>query len=106
MIDKQKAIDDIVENFKWEEIHTAMKALDWTWYDSEGETPSVGALFSLALRLLHGAYDGAERDKTDYVYATGGFYARAFVDDETKEVIQLRLSFEICNWEYYDELPD
>lgn len=106
MIDKQKAIDNIVENFKWEKVHKAMKALGWTWYDSEGETPSVGALFKCAVGLLHEAYDGAERFGANYNAGTGGFYARAFVDDETKEVIQLRLSFEICNWEYYDELPD
>lgn len=106
MIDKQKAIDDIVENFNWEKVHKTMEALEWTWHDSEGETPSVGALFNLAVRLLHDAYDGAEREKVNYTHATGGFYARAFVDDETKEIFELRLSFEVCSWEYYDELPD
>lgn len=106
MIDKQKAINDIVENFNWEKVHKAMKALEWNWHDSEGETPSIGALFNCAIGLLHDAYDGAEKDKTNYTYATGGFYARAFVDDETKEVTQLRLSFEVCNWDYDDELPD
>lgn len=102
MIDKQKAIDDIIENFNWEKVHKAMKALEWTWHDSEGETPTIGALFKCAVGLLHDAYDRAERFKADCTAGTGGFYARAFVDDETKEVIELRLAFEVCNWDYYN----
>jgi len=102
MINKQKAIDNIIENFNWEKVYNAMYALGWTWHDSEGETPSVGALFRCATRLLHEAYDGAEKEKCDYVMATGGFRAQALVNDDTKEVESLRLSFEVCNWESYD----
>ncbi len=102
MINKQKAIDNIIENFNWEKVYNAMYALGWTWHDSEGETPSVGALFRCATRLLHDAYDGAEKEKCDYLYATGGFRAQAIVDDETKEIIELRLTFEVCSREYYD----
>ena len=102
MLNKQKAIDNIIENFNWEKVHNAMYALGWTWHDSEGETPSVGALFRCATRLLHDAYNGAERDKCDYVMATGGFRAQAIVDDETKEIIELRLAFEVCNLGSYD----
>jgi len=97
MINKQEAINDIIENFQWEKVHKAMEALNWTWHDSEGKTPSIGALFRCATKLLHDAYDGAEKEKEDYMAATGGFYARALVDDETKEVTELRLSFEVCN---------
>lgn len=102
MIDKQKAIDDIVENFQWGKVHKTMEALGWTWYDSGGETPTIGMLFKCAEGLLRGAYDGAEKDKTDYICATGGFRATATVDEETKEVIELRLAFEVCNWDYYN----
>jgi len=99
MIDKQKAIDNIIENFNWGKVHRAMDALGWTWYDSEG-TPSMGALFRCAMNLLHDAYDGAEKEKTDYIVSTGGFHVRALVSKETKEVIELRLAFELTNWEY------
>lgn len=102
MIDKQKAIDDIIENFNWEKVHKTMEALNWTWYDSGGKTPTIGMLFKCAEGLLRGAYDGAVKEKSNYINATGGFRATATVDDETKEIIELRLAFEVCNWNYYE----
>ena len=103
MINKQKAIDDIIDNFKWEKVHETMVALNWTWWDSGDEAPSIGQLFRCAIGLLNNAYDGAEKEKVNYTAATGGFRAHALVDDETKEIIELRLAFEVCNWEYYEE---
>jgi len=102
MLNKQKAINDIIENFNWEKVHNAMYALGWTWHDSEGETPTTGMLFRCAMGLLHDAYDGAEKDKCDYLVGTGGFRAQAIVSEDTKEVESLRLAFEVCSWESYD----
>jgi len=100
MINKQKAIDEIIENFNWRKVHKTMEALDWTWATSEGKVPTTGALFNCAIKLLHDAYDGAERFKADYKVGTGGFYARATVDEKTKEIYELRLTFEVASWEY------
>jgi len=102
MLNKQKAIDNIIENFNWEKVYNAMYALGWTWGDSEGETPSVGALFRCATELLHYVYDEAIENRCDYSVRTGGFHARALVNEETKEVESLRLAFEVCSWESYD----
>ena len=103
MLDKQKAINNIIENFNWEKVHKTMVALNWTWWDSENEVPTIGALFKCATELLHGAYNGAEKEKSTYINATGGFRATAIVDEETKEIIELRLAFEVCSWESYEE---
>ena len=100
MINKQKAIDDIIDNFKWEEVYMAMKALEWTWWDSGNEAPSIGQLLRCAMGLLNDAYDGAEIEKENYTVATGGFRVHALVDNETKEIFELRLAFEVTNWEY------
>lgn len=102
MLNKEKAIDDIIMYFKWEKVHAAMVALDWTWNDSGDEVPTTGALFRCATGLLHDAYNRAEKEKCDCSSRTGGFHARAIVDEETKEVESLRLSFEVCSWESYD----
>lgn len=102
MLNKQKAIDNIIENFNWEKVHNAMYALGWTWHDSEGETPTTGMLFRCGVDLLHDVYDRAEQQKENCSTSTGGFRATALVDDETKEVIELRLAFEVCSWESYD----
>ena len=98
MINKQKAIDNIVDNFNWEKVHKTMVALDWTWTDSNLETPTTGMLFRCAVRLLHDAYDGVEKNKCNYSVRTGGFHARAIVDGE--EIYELRLTFEVTSWEY------
>ena len=41
---EKQAIEEILENFDFEAIHTAMEALDWTWFDSKGKTPNIKAL--------------------------------------------------------------
>jgi hypothetical protein len=102
MLNKEKAIDNIIMYFKWEKVHTAMVALNWTWHDSGGEVPTTEMLFRCAVDLLHDAYNRAEKEKCDCSSRTGGFHARAIVDDETKEIIELRLTFEVCNLGYYD----
>lgn len=103
MINKEKSINEIIENFNFHKVYETMNALKWTWWDSEGETPSHVALFKCATRLLHDAYDGAKKEKENYTSATGGFRAQAYVDNKTKEIFSLRLSFEVCNWEYHEE---
>jgi len=102
MLNKQKAIDNIIDNFNWEKVYNAMVALNWTWHDSEGETPTTEMLFRHAVDLLHYTYDEAIENRCDYSVRTGGFYARALVNEETKEVESLRLAFEVCSWESYD----
>ena len=103
-MNRSEAINDIVEHFNWDRVHKAMIALNWTWHDSGGEAPSLGALFKCAIDLLHRAYDGAEMHREDYMVATGGFRAQAYVDSDTKEIIELKLAFELCSWEHYVEL--
>jgi len=102
MINKQKAIDNIIDNFNWEKVYNTMYALGWTWHDSGGEVPTTEMLFRCAVDLLHDAYNRAEKEKCDCLSRTGGFYVRALVNEETKEVESLRLAFEVCSYEYYD----
>ena len=102
MINKQEAIDNIIENFNWGKVHKTMTALNWKWHDSKGESPTIGMLFKCAVDLLHDAYNRAEKEKCDCLSRTGGFYVRALVNEETKEVESLRLAFEVCSYEYYD----
>jgi len=103
-ISKQEAIEEIIKYFNWDRVHKAMVALDWKWATNEEYTvPTHGDLVIHALNLLHSAYDGAMKEKTNYSTGTGGFYARAFVDEETKDIYELKLSFELCSWEHYKE---
>ena len=99
MIDKNKAIEEITRNFDWEKVHKVMTFLDWTWFDSEGEVPRVGLLVICAQGLLDQVYDLALIEKDNCIVATGGFRATALVDKDTKDIFELRLSFELANWE-------
>lgn len=104
MINKQKAIDNIITYFDWEKVHKVMNALKWEWATLEngGKIPTVGELFNCALKLLHEAYDKAQKERTNYTVGTGGFYAECIVDSETKEITELQLRFEVTHWEYYE----
>lgn len=105
MINKQEAIDNIVDNFDWDKVHRTMVALKWVWYNNgEYGIPNIGQLFDCAIDLLHRAYDMSVEQKCNSSIGTGGFYARTFIDEHTKEIISLRLTFELCNWDYYEEI--
>ena len=101
MIDRQKAIDEIIEYFDWGKVHKTMEFLNWTWATTDNEVPTIGQLFNNAVRLLQDAYDGALKEKQDYIVSTGGFRAKALVNEE-KEIFELQLAFELTSWEYYE----
>ena len=104
-MNRSEAINDIVEHFNWDRVHKAMVALDWRWASEDVDdygVPTLGAIFKCAIDLLHRAYDGAEIHREDYMAGTGGFRAQAYVDSDTKEIIELKLAFELCSWEYYE----
>ena len=103
MLNRQEAIDNIIENFDWEKVHKVMDFLNWTWVTTDNEVPTIGKLVNSSHRLLLEAYEGALREKTDFSIGTGGFRARAIVNEKTKEIFELQLVFELTGWEHYDE---
>lgn len=101
MINRQNAIDEIIENFDWGKVHKTMEFLDWKWATTDNEVPTIGQLVNSSHRLLLEAYEGALREKMDFSIATGGFRAKALVNEE-KEIFELQLAFELTSWEYYE----
>ena len=95
---REQLIDEIVENFNWDKVYRTMEALNWTWVDSEGETPSIGKLITTATRLLRDAYDGAEKEQYTYLAGTGGFEAVCFADGEDG-MYRLELRFVVASWD-------
>jgi len=73
----KEKIEQIMENFDFENVHTVMVALEWEWYFGHGVSgiPSVGALKKKAMRLLSGVCDATCEDDTR-ISSSGGFEAK------------------------------
>ena len=85
-----KKINLIIKNFEWGKVQQAMKALNWTWWNSQG-IPTIDQLSTAGEKLLHGVVD----EKLQIV-STGGFVAtRRVVDKE----IFLELYFSVASWD-------
>lgn len=96
-------IENIIKNFKWRKVRKAMKALNWTWHDSEtlSKIPSIGELVIQSIKLLEEVEKKSLIAKCNIVVGTGGFKAKAYYDKETKE-IDFELSFIVESWESYE----
>lgn len=96
-------IDDIMDNFEFDKVQTAMEALDWQWAGKG--VPSIKQLKETAVYLLKGA---AESRLGDYleshweqgiINSTGGFQATAFCDEAKTKVVALDLKFVLADWD-------
>ena len=104
MLDKEKAIAEIIEEFDFEKVKSVMDFLKWTWHSVNNETgiPSTGKLVKEAEKLLNEAWDKALELREDYMVGTGGFKAVALYEDA--EVCQIDLSFVLTDWSVYEEV--
>jgi hypothetical protein len=88
-------IDEIIETFEFEKVHSVMCQLDWRWFNEHGlmQIPSQTKLITTAYKLLHDAAKGAcQAELKRYITATGGFWAEAEI---VNEKMYLELSFRI-----------
>ena len=103
-MNKTKAVEDIITYFNWRKVHDVMEFLDWKWVSSEQpEVPTIGTLILTATRLLEDAYYTAYRNQAFARVATGGFYATAYWDDESQEILNLELNFQVAHWDYEED---
>jgi len=103
MLDKEKAINEIIEEFDFEKVKSVMEYLKWTWDSVNNETgiPSTGKLVKRAESLLNEAWDKSLEYKEDYMVSTGGFKAQAYYDNE---LFRIDLTFELSSWSVYEEV--
>lgn len=69
----KEKIEQIMSEFDFEKVAKAMASVNWTWWDTAPQTPSVDRLRSTARSLLEGCVRG---DEPTHSISTGGFYAR------------------------------
>ena len=86
-------IDDLIENFNFEKVHTAMTHLNWGWVvptsPHETKVPSIARLKAHARHLLYSTFDCVE----DGTVCSGGFEARYWSPSKEDPSTRFRLMF-------------
>jgi hypothetical protein len=98
-MNKDQAINSIIDNFDFDRVQHAMEILNWRWASSEDRVVPLKLIVRKAIDLLNNAVNLAQIEKSDCACATGGLRAEAYWDDRNQEVENLRLSFELTSWE-------
>ena len=100
--DLDSMIRDIMDYFNFDQVETAMDALDWRW---RGEVPTIDDLREEAERLLRGAAESRLGEYKDthheipILNATGGFEAKAWCDEAKTKITGLDLAFIVTSWD-------
>ena len=98
-----KMIDDIMDEFNFAKVQSAMHHLDWKW--AGVGIPTIDDLRKEAERLLRGAAEarlGAYKNthwEQGIINGTGGFQAMAFCNEDKTKIIGLDLKFVLAEWD-------
>ena len=93
-------IQEILDNFDFEEMYKVMVFLDWNWFDNE--VPTIEELKNKAKELLNKLHELLKKENKVSV-CSGGFRV---IGERVGETISLELLFECTSWEcaiYGDE---
>ena len=95
-----KMIDEIMDEFNFAKVEKVMDYLDWGWV---GEYVTMDMLRDEAKRLLREAAKlrlGIDKHwEQGIIYATGGFQATAFCNEDKTKIIGLDLKFVLAGWD-------
>lgn len=100
-------IDKILEEFDFEKVLVVMRALDWKWYEQDGETcriPNIPKLVTSARRSLVSAHTELvkQSESSSMQVSSGGFYATATREDDGEIILDLKFVVEDMNWSSED----
>jgi hypothetical protein len=102
-----KMIDNIILEFDFIKVQSAMEALNWKWLAG---VPTIEDLRNEAHRLLRGAANSRlymfkdEHWEQGIQNSTGGFEAIAWCDENKTKIIRLELKFVLTSWD--DEIEN
>jgi hypothetical protein len=103
-----KMIAEILDEFNFAKVQSAMEALDWKW--AGVGIPTIDDLRNEAHRLLKGAANSRLYEFKDEHWlegiqnSTGGFEAMAWCDENKTKIIRLELKFVVTSWD--EEIKD
>ena len=91
---KQELIDEVMDNFDFNKVAKAMKALGWVWATTQFDVPTESDIRKQARDILNNVYDSSIRTGEDCTRGTGGFEATYMLDYK-----MLSLKFIVSSWE-------
>ena len=94
---KEKVIENIIENFNFVKVHKVMESLDWV-YSGEEEPPTVGRLVLSMQETLDTIWKMLDT-RNNYKISSGGFFyfGEVFEDKKYIEVV-----FAVTSWDNYE----
>lgn len=94
----QTLLDEVMDEFDFEQVAIAMQALDWTWAtsDSEDHIPTKAEMRRCVRDLIHSAFRALRDDLLEVRTGTGGFWATVRRDVEGFAV---EVSFKVESWD-------
>jgi len=92
-------IEDILDNFDFEQVKKTMDALEWKYHDSPDSYITIAELRKMARRLLKDVYNAAPSDH--WFTACGGFEAERWMyPGDPKKYLYLK--FVVSEWSNAD----
>ena len=92
-------IEDILDNFDFEQVKEAMDALEWKYHDSPDSYITIAELRKMARRLLKDVYNAAP--SAHWFAACGGFEAERWMyPGDPKKYLYLK--FVVSEWSNAD----
>ena len=101
---EQELIDEVFENFDFDEVHKAMKLMNWKWISYNGyEIPSLERIKSSARARIEGAIECAKNSKRktkdiEFFSSSGGIKASAW-KNIYGQITNIQLQFILKEWQ-------
>ena len=100
---KDEQIAQIMDNMNWAKIHKTMVLLNWTWWSSAPESPTIEQLKENGRSYLERVWVQGQRMKSFTFIGSGGFTAR-YEHWEAGPI--LSLAFELSEHRFDPEWTD
>ena len=101
---EQELVDEVFENFDFDEVHKVMKLMKWKWVSHNGfEIPSLERIKSSARARIEGAIECAKNSKrktkdTEFFSSSGGLKASAW-KNSYGQITNIQLQFTLTEWQ-------
>lgn len=94
-------IEECMENFDFQKVHSIMKTLDWKWFKPNSpdyEIPGIYRIMSFAKNMLEDLVEKSVSEKQSLHSSSGGFTASVLWNDEENKIAYVKLAFELESW--------
>lgn len=65
--------EQMIQDFNFYKVREVMRFLDWKWFDSCGDVPTVSMMKDAVVSLYKSAVKGSISQESQYTVSSGGF---------------------------------